>query len=160
MIRNVTLGDAEKISEIYNKYITETQITFEEETITVDEMRSRIQTITKKFPWIVYENDGEVIGYTYAAEWKNRTAYRHTVETAIYLDPEHLGKGADTQLKAAMIDELRGRDFHGVISGIALPNPASIALCKKFGFKKVAHFKEAGYKFGKWIDVVYWQLML
>ena len=101
-----------------------------------------------------------MIGYTYASDWKKRTAYRKTVETAIYLDPDHLGKGIGSTLKAAMIDELKERGFHCVISGIALPNPASIAMCEKFGFKKVAHFKQVGYKFGEWIDVAYWQLIL
>lgn len=72
---------------------------------------------------------------------EQRTAYRHIVETAIYLDSQHVGKGIGSQLKGAMLEELRKRDFHCVISGIALPNPASIAMCEKFGFKKIAHFK-------------------
>lgn len=160
MIRNVRGSDAEKICSIYNKYITDTKITFEEETISVEEIISRIQIVTKKYPWLVYEEDGNVIGYTYATHWKLRTAYRHTVETAIYLDSDHHGKGFGSKLKGAMIDTLREKGFHCVISGIALPNPASVALCENFGFKKIAHFKEVGYKFDEWIDVAYWQLLL
>lgn len=160
MIRNATESDADGICAIYNTYIKETRITFEENPVSVDEMISRIQVVTKNHPWLVYEERGIVIGYTYATRWKQRPAYRHTAETAIYLDSEHLGKKIGTKLKGAMIDKLRETGFHCIISGIALPNPASIALCEKFGFKKIAHFKEVGYKFGTWIDVAYWQLLL
>lgn len=160
MIRHVKRSDTEAICNIYNTYIEETAITFEENSVTVDEIASRIQKITSNYPWLVFEKDGRVIGYTFARQWKEKSAYRHTVETAIYLDSNHLGKGIGTELKGGMIDELRNRSFHCVISGIALPNPASIALCEKFGFEKIAHFKEVGFKFDKWIDVAYWQLLL
>lgn len=160
MIRNVKESDGDAICTIYNTYTTDTQISFEEELLSVDKIRSRIQIITEKYPWLVYEENGDVVGDTYASDWKQRRAYRHTVETAIYLDSRHLGRGIGTKLKRAMIDELRKRGFHCVISGIALPNPASIAMCEKFGFKKVAHFREIGYKFEEWIDVGYWQLIL
>ncbi len=160
MIRHVKPSDAKKICSIYNEYIKNSRVTFEETPKTVDEIASRIETITESYPWIVYEENGNVIGYTYASKWKERSAYRYTVETAIYLDSRHHGKGIGTKLKGSMIDELRQRSFHSVISGIALPNPASIALCEKFGFKKIAHFKEVGFKFNKWVDVAYWQLLL
>lgn len=160
MIRNVRDSDAERICAIYNTYITDTHATFEEYPLSVDEIISRIQLITRNYPWLVYEKNGNVLGYTYADKWKERSAYRNTVETGIYLDSNHLGKGIGSKLKKAMIDELKERGFHSVISGIALPNPASIAMCEKFGFKKIAHFREVGHKFGNWIDVAYWQLIL
>ncbi|WP_234573370.1 GNAT family N-acetyltransferase [Rhodohalobacter sp. 614A] len=160
MIRNVKTSDAEQICAIYNNYITRTQVTFEEEPLAVGDIISRINSVTQNYPWLVYEEDETVLGYTYANQWKERSAYRNTVETGIYLDSDLLGKGIGSELKAVMIDELKARGFHSVISGIALPNPASIAMCEKFGFKKIAHFKEVGYKFGEWIDVAYWQLIL
>lgn len=160
MIRDVTLTDAEKIRDIYNKYVIETQVTFTEEPLSIEEIRSLIQRVIKFFPWIVYEEGGELIGFTYADKWKERSAYRNTVETSIYLDSNHIGKGIGSKLKKAMIEELRERGFHCVISGISLPNPASIAMCEKFGFKKIGHFKEVGYKLDEWVDVGYWQLIL
>lgn len=160
MIRHVELSDAYDICGIYNEYITTSKITFEEEALPVEEIISRIKNVTQNYPWLVYEKDDEVLGYTYAARWKERSAYRHTVETGIYIDSNHVGKGIGTKLKGELLKELRDRSIHCVISGIALPNPASTALCKKFGFKKVAHFKEVGLKFNDWIDVGYWQLLL
>lgn len=160
MIRPVQLSDAEKICTIYNVYVENSRSTFEENPVYVDEMVSRIQKNTKNYPWLVYEQEGDVIGYTYATQWKERAAYRHTVETGIYLDSNHLGKGVGSSLKGAMIEKLREQSFHTVISGIALPNPASIAMCEKFGFKKIAHFNEVGFKLKKWVDVGYWQLIL
>lgn len=160
MIRHVKLSDAGDISRIYNEYVENSRVTFEEKPVSVVDMRSYIQTIIKGYPWIVFEETGQVVGYTYANRWKDRSAYRFTVETGIYIDPNHHGNGIGTQLKGAIISELREGSFHSVISGIALPNPASIALCKKFGFEKVGHFKEMGLKLDQWVDVVYWQLLL
>lgn len=156
----MTLSDANRIHEIYNKYVENSRATFREQPLSLKEVEDQIQKIIKDFPWIVYEEEGQVIGYTYADMWKEKTAYRYTVETSIYLDPEHLGKGIGSKLKQAMINELRKRGFHTVISAISLPNPASIAMCEKFGFQKVGQLKEIGYKFDEWIDVGYWQLLL
>ncbi len=160
MIRHVELSDGYDICKIYNEYIANSKATFEEEALSVEDIISRIKNVTSSYPWLVYEKDGEVLGYTYAVKWKERSAYRHTVETGIYIDSNHVGKGIGTKLKEELPKELRVISVHCVISGIALPNPASIALCEKFGFKKVAHFKEVGLKFNDWIDVGYWQLLL
>jgi L-amino acid N-acyltransferase YncA len=160
MTRQVKISDADALCRIYNKYITDTRITFEETPIQVDEMVSRIQNITQNYPWLVYEEDGIIKGYAYARRWRERSAYRFSVETGIYLDSDFIGKGIGTILKGELLKELRSKSIHSVISGIALPNPASIALCEKFGFKKVAHFKEVGYKLGEWVDVGYWELVL
>lgn len=160
MIRSVRTSDAAAICDIYNDYIKTSTATFEEEPVSVEEMMERINSITRDFPWLVVEVDGAVVGYTYARKWRDRAAYRHTAETGTYLDARFTGKGIGTRLKKSLLDELKARGFHVVISGISLPNPASIALCENFRFKKVAHFSEVGYKFGKWIDVGYWQLKL
>lgn len=160
MIRHVELSDANDICNIYNEYVANSKITFEEEVLSVEKIIFRIKNVTQNYPWLVYEKDDEVLGYTYAVKWKERSAYRHTVETGIYIDSNHVGKGIGTRLKGELLEELRDRSIHCVISGIALPNPASIALCEKLGFKKVAHFREVGLKFNDWIDVGYWQLLL
>lgn len=160
MIRNVSIRDAKRIRDIYNKYVIETQATFTEEPLSLEEIKSLILRIKENFPWIIYEEQGKLIGFTYADKWKERSAYRNTVETSIYLDSKFIGKGIGSKLKKAMIEELRERGFHSVISGISLPNPASIAMCEKFGFQKVGHFKEVGYKLDEWVDVGYWQLIL
>ncbi len=160
MIRPVRLSDTQSICDIYNEYIKNSTITFEDIPVLSDEMVERIETAIQNYPWLVYEVDEKVIGYIYARRWRERAAYRNSVEAGIYLRPEFVGKGIGSEMMKDILKTLKEKSFHTVISGIALPNPASIALCEKFGFKKVAHFKEVGYKFNKWIDVGYWQLIL
>lgn len=160
MIRNAQTSDAASISGIYNEYVRNSQATFDEVDVPTEEMARLIDSTLRDFPWLIFEDEGKVVGYTYARKWRDRASYRFTVETGTYLDPRYIGKGIGTELKRALLEELRRRGFHAVISGISLPNPASVALCEKFGFTKVAHFSEVGRKFGKWIDVGYWQLKL
>jgi L-amino acid N-acyltransferase YncA len=160
MIRDVRLSDAEAICGIYNRYIKDTTITFEETPLTAEEMAVRIKSITEKYPWLVYLENETVIGFTHATKWKERSAYRYSVETGIYLDPEYTGRGIGAKLKEALLEKLKEKSVHSVICGIALPNPASVALCEKFGFEKIAHFKEVGFKLNKWVDVGYWELVL
>ena len=160
MIRRATLADAPAIAAIYNHYVAKTTITFEEEPVSVLEMTARIEEANSTLPWFVLESDDRLLGYTLASPWKSRCAYRYAVETTIYLQPGLTGKGWGTQLYQRLIEEMRQWKFHSLIGGIALPNPASERLHEKLGFKKIAHFHEVGWKFEKWIDVAYWQLIL
>jgi len=160
MIRQVCLSDAQSICNIYNEYIENSTITFEETPVTAEEMTKRIEEATRNYPWLVYETDKRVVGYVYARRWRERAAYRNSVEAGIYLHPEFVGKGIGTEMMKELLKVLKEKSFHVVISGIALPNAASIELCEKFGFIKVAHFNEVGYKFDRWIDVGYWELIL
>ena len=160
MVRPVKESDAEVMCRIYNKYVAGTTITFEETPLHVDEMVSRVKNVTQDYPWLVYEEMERVIGYTYASRWKERSAYRYSVETGTYIDSDFVGKGIGTVLKGELLKALRGTSIHSVLCGIALPNQASIALCEKYGFVKVAHLKEVGYKLGRWVDVGYWELIL
>lgn len=160
MIRSVKPEDARSIVDIYNHYIEKTTITFEEEPLSTATMAERILQVTQTFPWLVYERDGEVLGYAYAGAWKSRSAYRFSVEASVYLAPDCQGNGAGSQLYAQLLEELKKLDVHSVIGGITLPNPASIALHEKFGFKKVGQFTEVGRKFDQWLDVGYWELNL
>lgn len=161
MIRTAIKDDSVKIAEIYNHYITNTFITFEKEEIVADEMYTRISDIMgSALPWLVLENNGEVVGYAYATKWRARPAYKHSVETTIYLSKDSGRKGFGKLLYSKLISELASSGFHTAIGGIALPNDASVRLHESLGFKKVAHFQEVGYKFNKWIDVGFWQIML
>lgn len=160
MIRQVEPSDAEELCSIYNEYLVNTRYTFEEEPLTDEDFISRINHTIPDYPWLVYEEAGRVIGYIYAGRWKERSAYRYTVEFGVYIHPDRVGSGIGSKLMERLIGELKNRSIHSIIGGISLPNPSSVALCKKFGFKKVAHFREAGKKFGDWIDVGYWQRIL
>jgi L-amino acid N-acyltransferase YncA len=160
MIRSVTAQDSAAICGIYNHYVATSIITFEESPVSVEEMETRIVEITAALPWLIFESGGEVVGYAYASAWKSRCAYRFAVESTVYLRASATGKGLGAQLYAALIADLRGKSLHSVIGGVALPNAASVALHEKLGFEKVAHFKQVGWKFNRWIDVGYWELML
>jgi L-amino acid N-acyltransferase YncA len=160
MIRPVSLADAKAIADIYNPYIRDTTITFEEEPVSAEEIAQRIEKVTKTYPWIVWEEDGRVIGYAYGSTWRTRHAYRFATETAIYLSSECRQKGIGTKLYQALLTELRQYGFHSVLGCLALPNDPSVRLHEKLGFTKVAHMKEAGWKFGAWVDVGFWELIL
>lgn len=160
MIRSATVDDAAAICAIYNPYVAATSVTFETEAVPVGVMRTRIADVVEIYPWLVFEEGCEVGGYAYATQWRARAAYRHAVESTIYLGPRFQRKGIGTQLYAELIARLRAQGVHQVIGGAALPNPGSVALHERLGFRKVAHFTEVGRKFDRWIDVAYWQLGL
>jgi phosphinothricin acetyltransferase len=161
MLRPATLSDAAAIAGIYNHYVLHTIVTFEEEAVSETEMAQRITDVLGAgLPWFVWEESGRVLGYAYASKWKSRCAYRYAVESSIYLPTDAVGRGLGTKLYVALIDALRAKGIHCIIGGIALPNPASVGISEKLGFQKIGHFKEVGWKFEKWIDVGYWELIL
>ncbi len=161
MIRPVSPSDATGIAEIYNYYIQNSTVTFEEKKVNASDIQSRIEKVTfAELPWLVAEYNGQIVGYAYATKWKERSAYRFSVEISIYVAHQHHGNGWGSKLYDSLFEELRNLEIHLVIGGITLPNDASIALHEKFEMKKVAHFKEIGFKFNKWLDVGYWQLKL
>lgn len=160
MIRSATSKDAPQITDIYNYYIQNTTVTFEKTPISFHEMEDRITKTQVKYPWLIQETDNQILGYAYATDWKPRGAYRHSVESTVYLRNGYSGNGIGTLLYAELIKRLQHLNVHTIIGGIAQPNEGSIALHEKFGFKKVAHFNEVGYKFENWVDVAYWQLIL
>jgi L-amino acid N-acyltransferase YncA len=160
MIRNAQPEDAQAICDIYNYYVLDTIVTFEEDSVLADDMADRIKKVSEKYTWLVYEQEGEIIGYAYAGEWKSRCSYRFSVESSVYLKNGFSGKGIGSKLYEALFKEIEKTDIHAVIGGISLPNEASIALHEKFGFEKIAQFKEVGYKFEKWIDVGYWEKII
>ena len=160
-IRQCLVSDASVICEIYNHYIKNTVITFEEQLVTTQIIATRIDKYTKNYPWLVLENDqGKVVGYAYATNWAERSAFKHTVEITVYLDPTQSGKGYGSALYKRLLPLLKDSGYHVVVAAISLPNISSITLHEQLGFSQVAHFKEVGYKFERWIDVGHWQLIL
>ena len=160
-IREASAHDAAAIAAIYNPYIRNTAISFEESEVTGDTMLERIAEVrSAKLPWLVACMDDAVVGYAYATKWRARYAYRFSVETSVYVDEANAGQGIGTLLYSALLDQLRSTGCHLVIGGIALPNEASVALHEKMGYRKAAHFDEVGFKFGRWHDVGYWQCKL
>lgn len=158
MIRAATSQDAETIAAIYNYYILNTVITFEEVEVSTEQMAGRIEKVRAKYPWLVFEHDGVVVGYAYATDWRERSAYRFSAESTIYLDQQWGGRGVGRRLYAELMNQLRAQGVHTVLGGIALPNAASVALHEKLGFVNTAQLCEVGFKHNRWIDVGYWQL--
>jgi L-amino acid N-acyltransferase YncA len=160
-IRAITLGDAAEIARIYNYYVTDTIVTFEEEPVSEHEIVDRIFEVqSASLPWLVAEQGQDILGYAYASKWKGRVGYRFAVEVTVYLDHSSVRRGVGSLLYAELLKQLKAAGIRTAIGGIALPNDASVRVHEKFGFEKVAHFKENGIKFDQWIDVGYWQLLL
>ena len=161
MIRPVTVDDAAEICEIYNYYIENTVISFEYESVPIEEMSRRIKSTIESYPWIVYEEQGKVLAYAYVNKYAVREAYKNTLEVTAYASKDCGEKGIGTKLYKHLFDLLdETTSTHSLISVIALPNEASVKFHEKLGFEKASHFKEVGYKFDQWIDVGYWQKML
>ena len=159
-IRPVNKQDAAQIAGIYNYYIETSHSTFELDAIDSNEMENRIsESFARDYPFFVCEENGEILGYAYGRQFRPRRAYRHSIEVSVYIKNGAQGKSIGTRLYERLFPEIRQKDFHALIAGISLPNEASVRLHEKFGFEKVAHFREVGFKFGRWIDVGYWELI-
>lgn len=160
MIRKVKVEDAQSIVDIYNYYILNTNISFEVEPLKSEEMAERIKNISSKFPYIVYEEAGKVLGYAYLSEYRTRVAYKFTVESSIYLDKDAKGNGIGQKLYEELIEKAKVHEFHTIIGCVTIPNEPSTKLHERLGFEKIAHFKEAGFKNNTWLDVGYWQRII
>jgi phosphinothricin acetyltransferase len=160
MIRPATVGDAKSICGIYNHYVKTTAITFEEIPVSINEMEGRVRTVMAKYPWLVWEEGGEILGYAYVNKWRDRSSYRYSAEDSIYIKEGARGRGIGKKLLAALLGEARQTEIHVIAAGITQPNEQSVGLHERFGFKKVAEFVEIGYKMDRWLNVGYWQLIL
>ncbi len=161
MIRTFETGDEVGIAQIYNHYVLHTTVSFETEALSLDAMRQRLAAIASSYPCLVDSENGEIRGYCYAHQWKERAAYSHTWETTVYIAPHHLGKRIGLRLMEELIEMSRttGR-CRALVACITGDNAASIALHEKLGFTKVSHFPQVGAKFGIWLDVVDYELLL
>lgn len=160
MIRKMTLSDVAAIVRIYAYYVKNTVITFDTEVPSEEEMSQRLAPIIEHMPAWVCEEDGQLAGYCYAHEWKTKKAYNTTVETTIYLHPDHTGKGYGRLLMDCLINDCRGRSLHALVACITIPNESSVKLHEKLGFREVSCFREVGRKFGQWLDVADYELIL
>ncbi|MDR1285974.1 MAG: GNAT family N-acetyltransferase [Treponema sp.] len=160
MIRPVRPEDAAAICGIYNYYIKNTVITFEEEPLDPSEMERRIGAVTAKYPWFVREEKGGISGYAYLNAYRDRSAYRFAAELSIYLREDRQGEGIGTELLEHLLEAARKMKLHTVVSAVTLPNERSVALQEKFGFTPIACFTEIGFKHGRWLDVGYWELVV
>lgn len=159
-IRLATLDDAAAITDIYRPYVLDTAISFESEAPSGAEMRGRIEQNLGSFPWLVWEENGSILGYAYAGAFKSRCAYSWSVESTVYVRQNFHKKGIGKMLYRDLLERLKSQGAVNVIGGIALPNAASVGLHESLGFKQVAQFKDIGFKLGRWWDVGYWQLQL
>lgn len=159
IIRPFREGDEAPIVEIYNHYLTQTTITFEETALTEKQMHERIKSHLVHYPWWVCEREGIVVGYSYASPFHPRSAYRYTAETTLYVRAGFERQGIGKALYAPLIAHLTPL-CHSLVALIALPNTASVALHESFNFKKVGHLTQVGRKFNRWVDVGYWQKTL
>ena len=117
--------DAEQIIGIYSRYVTETAVTFEYDVPTVCEFENRIRKISERFPWIVCETDGRIVGYAYASEYRERAAFRWSCELSVYVADDFQGCGIGKALYLALFDILRGLGFRTACACITYPNEAS-----------------------------------
>jgi len=154
-IRLARPDDAEAIAEIYAPYVRETAISFEIDPPGAAEMRRRMDACLAAWPWLVAEEQSRVLGYVYAGRFHLRAAYDWSAEITAYLAPEAQRRGLGTAMYRVLIDLLRAQGYHAVFAGITLPNPASLAIHRALGMEEVGTYRESGFKFGRWHDVMW-----
>jgi phosphinothricin acetyltransferase len=159
-IRLATERDAEEIAAIYAPNVTDTIISFESEPPTADEMRLRIEGTLERYPWLVCERRGRVLGYAYAGAHGPRAAYRWSVDVSVYVHEEAHRTGVGRALYTSLFAALDLQGFYNVYAGATLPNPASVRLHESVGFRSVGVYRGVGYKLGAWHDVGWWHLPL
>lgn len=158
-IRPATVDDLSALNDIYNQYVLETHYTFDIEPMTTE---ARQEWFTHydtagRYRLLVAVSDARVIGYASSSRFRPKQAYQTSIETSVYLEPESVGRGAGSLLYEKLFNALAGEDVHRAYAGISLPNPASVGLHERFGFKRVAHFTEQGRKFGRYWDVAWYE---
>ena len=163
LIRPATIDDLRAINNIYNHYVLSSTCTYQTEPETMEDRRQWFDAHGPKHPIIVTDGGqggGEVIGWGSLSPFHKRAAYGHTVENSVYVHPEHQRKGIGKALLARLIELGREAGHHTMIGLIDAEQTPSIALHAALGFEQVAHLKEVGRKFGRWLHVVYMQRML
>lgn len=154
-IRLANSKDAEEILDIYSYYVRETTITFEYEIPSVDMFKKRMKDIQDRYPWIVYEEDGKIIGYAYASKQRERAAYQWNVELSIYMAKAYQGAGVGTRLYSALLVILKELGYCNAYGCVTIPNDKSIYLHKRLGFHEIGVFANTGNKLNGWHDVIW-----
>lgn len=160
MIRLAAKYDTPQILEIYRPYIENSSISFETLVPSLAEMETRVECVLVNYPWLVYEETNNILGYAYASKHHERAAYRWSVDVSVYVRQDYIGKGIGKALYTALFALLKRQGYANAYALICLPNEASVGIHEHFGFKKVAHLNKIGYKFGQWHDVGWWELFL
>ena len=154
-IRPATAQDVPRILEIYAPYVETTAISFEYTVPTLEVFTQRFLSIAAKFPWLVWEEDGSVLGYAYGSLPFERAAYQWSAEASIYLCPEAQGKGIGRKLYTALEDILRQQGYRKVYAIITTANEATVAFHEAVGYRHTATFPDCGYKFGTWYGTIW-----
>jgi phosphinothricin acetyltransferase len=160
IIRDYKAKDLQAIVDILNYYVKNDVCIFQMEPYTLFEIEKKYQSFLPAYPFYVAELNGKVIGFTYGARWRDKPAYAKSVETTIYIHPEHKKSGVGKPLYEKLIASLTDMDFHLLVAGMTMPNKGSQTLHESLGFEKVGEFKDAGMKFGQWHSVGFWQKVL
>jgi phosphinothricin acetyltransferase len=159
-LRIATAEDAAAVAAIYGPYVRDTPITFETTPPAVDEMRERIAGVLASHVWLVACRGGVVVGYAYATAHRTRSAYRWSVDTAVYLESTWQRRGIARRLYGALFAILARQHYVNAYAGIALPNPPSVGFHEAMGFVRVGVYRRVGYKHGSWHDVGWWSKAL
>ena len=160
VIRLAAECDAEQVAAIYAPNVTDAIVSFETEAPSAEEMRRRIEGTLERFPWLVCERHGRVLGYAYAGAHGSRAAYQWSVDVSAYVHKGERRTGVGRALYASLISVLALQGFYNAYAGIALPNPASVGFHEAVGFRPVGIYRGVGYKLGAWHDVGWWHLTL
>jgi phosphinothricin acetyltransferase len=152
--------DGRALARLYEPYVRETVISFEEVPPTAEDMADRVRRVLRHYPYLVYEADGEVVGFAYGSEHRARAAYRWSADVSVYVAPAWHRRGVGRALYTALLDLMRRQRFHLAFAGITLPNAGSVGLHERMGFTHVGTYLEVGYKLGAWHDVGWWRLPL
>jgi phosphinothricin acetyltransferase len=160
IVRPATEADVPAILEIYNEAVLHTTATFDIEPQTLGERLRWFRETKHPHCVIVAEKAGEVVGWGCLRGYRPKAAYRFTAENSVYVHEDHRGRGVGALLLAALVERAKTGGFHSVMAGIAEGNPASEALHRRLGFTEAGRDREVGYKFERWLDVVWMQLML
>lgn len=159
-IRFADPTDAADLVAIYGFYVTESVISFEYDVPTVAEFASRIRTIQQQFPYLIAELDGRLVGYAYASQHNDRTAYQWSANTSVYIHPDSHRRGTARQLYTRLFELLCQQGYYNVFAGITLPNPKSEAFHQAMGFERIGTYQNSGYKLGAWHSVAWFQRLL
>ena len=159
-VRPGRLDDVPAITAVYNHHVAHTVATFD---LVEHDPQERARTwftaydVAGPHRLLVVEEDGQVVGYATSGRFRAKAAYDRTVETTVYVHPDHAGRGHGSRLYDALLDAMDEEGVHLCVAAIALPSPGSVALHESFGFRPVGVLTEVGHKLGRWVDVQWWQ---
>jgi L-amino acid N-acyltransferase len=160
ILRPAARSDLTAINEIYNHYVLHSTCTYQEEPESIAGRREWFDHHGAEHPVVVAEVNGEVIGWSSLSAYHARSAYRRTVENSVYVHHQHHRRGIGSLLLKDLIARARALGHHAIIAGIDASQAASVTLHERFRFEKVGHFRQVGFKFGRWLDVIYMELLL